>query len=135
MPSPKSGVAGSPVPPADPVVPHDADDADPGSVEQAKLFQQENQTGKYGQAQVKPFTPNQDTDDPDAPTSWIEIVLVDEDGNPVPGEAYAITLPDKSVAFGTLDEKGFAREEGFEKGDGQCKVCFTNLDQDAWEPK
>ena len=40
-------------------------------------------------------------------------------------------LSDDSVAEGTLDEKGFARVEGFEKG--TCKVCLPNLDKEAWE--
>jgi len=39
--------------------------------------------------------------------SWIEIELVDEDGKPVPGEAYRITLPDgTTIDEGTLDDKG-----------------------------
>ena len=63
--------------------------------------------------------------------SWIEIELVGEDDEPIPGEKYKITLPDESVAEGTLDEKGFARIEGFEKG--SCKVSFPRLDKEAWE--
>lgn len=64
-------------------------------------------------------------------TAWIEIELVDEDDQPVPGARYAITLPDGSVADGTLDAKGFARVEGFEPG--SCQVTFPDLDQEAWE--
>ena len=64
-------------------------------------------------------------------TSWIEIELVGEDDEGIPGEKYKITLPDNSVAEGTLDEKGFARVEGFEKG--TCKVCFPNIDKEALE--
>jgi type VI secretion system secreted protein VgrG len=78
------------------------------------------------------------THNPQAPqnqqkTHWIEIELVDEDGKPVPGETYAITLPDGSVASGSLDEKGKARVEGIDPG--TCKVTFPNLDKEAWEPK
>jgi type VI secretion system secreted protein VgrG len=63
--------------------------------------------------------------------SWIEIELVDEDGKPVPGEAYKVTLPDgETVATGTLDEKGFARIEGIDPG--TCKITFPNLDKDSW---
>ena len=54
-----------------------------------------------------------------------------EDDEGIPGEKYKITLPDDSVAEGTLDEKGCARVEGFEKG--TCKVCFPDLDKEAWE--
>lgn len=64
--------------------------------------------------------------------SWIEIELVDEENNPVPGERYKVILPDgKTVAEGTLDEKGFARIEGIDPG--TCKITFPNLDKDAWE--
>jgi hypothetical protein len=48
--------------------------------------------------------------------SWVEIQMVGEDNEGIPGEKYKITLPDDSVAEGTLDENGFARVEGFEKG-------------------
>jgi len=57
--------------------------------------------------------------------------MVGEDDEPIPGEKYKITLPDDSVAEGTLDEKGAARVEGFEKG--TCKVSFPKLDKEAWE--
>ena len=63
--------------------------------------------------------------------TWIEIELVDEEDNPVPGEKYKITLPDGRVKTGTLDENGFARVEGIDPG--TCKVTFPNLDKDAWE--
>src|SRR5271154_4766256 len=88
MPSPKSGTAGTAVTPADPGAALDADKADPGEVEQIKAGQIQKQTGKYGSVKVKPYKP-----DPEK-TSWIEIELVDEDKNPVPGMAYKITLPD-----------------------------------------
>ncbi len=66
--------------------------------------------------------------------SWIEIVLEDEAGKPVPGEAYRITLPDgTTLAEGTLDEKGFARVDTIDPG--TCKVTFPNLDKDVWKPK
>jgi hypothetical protein len=35
------------------------------------------------------------------------------------------------VADGTLDEKGFARVEGFEPG--QCEITFPELDEEAWK--
>ncbi len=64
--------------------------------------------------------------------SWIEIELVDEDDNPIPGERYKVTLPDgTTVAEGTLDENGFARVDGIDPG--SCKITFPSLDKDAWE--
>jgi type VI secretion system secreted protein VgrG len=62
---------------------------------------------------------------------WIEIVLVDEAGKPVPGEAYRITVPDGSVKEGSLDENGFARVDHIDPG--TCQVMFPNLDKRAVE--
>jgi type VI secretion system secreted protein VgrG len=132
MPSPKSGNAGSAVTPADPTAAFDADDANPGVVEQITATQLQTQTGKYGSVQVKPYKPPQTQEEKAKKPSWIEIVMVDEDGNPVPGEAYSITLPDgETVAEGTLDDKGFARVDGIDPG--TCQITFPDLDQDAWK--
>jgi len=134
MPSPKSGKAGTAVAPAEPKQPEEADKADPGEVEKVKAEQRKTKSGKYGSEQVKPHQPAETSAEKDKKLSWIEIKLVDEDGEPVPGEAYQVTLPDGStVAEGTLDENGKARVEGFEPG--QCKVTFPNLDESVWEPK
>jgi hypothetical protein len=121
----KSGKAGSPVSPAAPDAAEDADIADPGKMAEIKAEQLEKKEGKYGSEQVTPHKPDEEK------TSWIEIEMVGEDDEPIPGEKYKITLPDDSVADGTLDEKGFARVEGFEKG--TCKVSFPKLDKEAWE--
>ena len=72
--------------------------------------------------------------DPNAPENqdkkhWIEIQLNDQDGNPVPGEPYKITLPDgTTIADGTLDDKGHARVDNIDPG--TCQVTFPNLDKD-----
>jgi hypothetical protein len=132
MPSPKSGNAGSAVPPAAPTAPFDADDADPGAVDQVKATQSQTQAGKYDAAQVKPFKPPQTKQEKAQKRSWIEIVMVDKKNKPVPGVPYSCLLPDgETVATGTLDEKGFARVEGFEAG--TCKISFPTLDKDIWE--
>jgi len=129
--SKKSGNAGSPVSPAAPDAAEDADIADPGKMAEIKAEQLEKKEGKYGSTPVKPHKPLQTEEEKEQKTSWIEIELVGEDDEPIPGEKYKITLPDDSMAEGTLDEKGFARVEGFEKG--TCKVCFPDLDKEAWE--
>jgi type VI secretion system secreted protein VgrG len=130
MPSPKSGSAGSAVTPADPDVALEADVADPGEVEAIKAEQIQKKTGKYGQTPTKPHSPTDG--DKKKKTSWIEIEMVDEDGKPVAGEAYRITLPDgETTAEGTLDDKGFARVETIDPG--SCKITFPNLDKSAWE--
>ena len=132
MPSPKSGKAGSAVAPAESTQAEEADIANPGAVEKIKAEQREAKSGKYGSVKTQPHKPPQTQEEAEQKRSWIEIELVDEDDNPVTGMAYRITLPDgETVAEGTLDEKGFARVEGFEPG--TCKIAFPSLDQDAWE--
>jgi len=53
------------------------------------------------------------------------------EGNPMPGERYRITLPDGTVAGGTLDENGKARVNITEHG--PCHISFPNLDMEDWE--
>jgi len=121
----KSGKAGSPVSPAAPDAAEDADIADPGKVDEIKAEQIKTKSGKYGSEKVKPYKADEEK------TSWIEIEMVDEEDEPVTGEIYKITLPDDSVAQGSLDNKGFARIEGIDPG--TCKITFPDLDKDAWE--
>ena len=66
-------------------------------------------------------------------TSWIEIKLVDQDSNPVPGEAYRVQVPDGSTVEGDLDDSGFARVDGIDPG--TCQVTFPNLDGHSWHPQ
>ena len=134
MPSPKSGKAGSPVLPSDPKEALEADVADPGAVSKIKAEQRETQKGKYGAVPVKPHKPPQTEEEKEEKRDWIEIVLVDDQGRPSPGEPYLLTLPDgTTVESGTLDEKGFARVEGIEPG--TCKITFPNLDKKSWSRK
>ena len=135
----KSGKAGNAVSPAAPKKPEEADIADPGKVSEIKAEQEKTKSGKYGSQKVKPFKPPSEEEqtgpenekEKEKEKSWIEIKLVGEDGEPIPGEKYTITLADGSVVEGTLDEKGFARVEGIEKG--TCEISFPNLDENAWE--
>ena len=128
MPSAKSGKAGSAIKPVAPKVPHEADKADPGEVAKVKAEQKQSQSGKYGEPEEKPH--KKSTDDEEK-KSWIEIELVDEENNPVPGERFKVILPDETVCSGTLNEKGFYRIDGIDPG--TCKITFPNLDKDAWE--
>ena len=129
-----SGSAGSLVSPISPIDPAKADDADPGAMSKSGS---QNPGTRMSAAGITPD--DAPTHDPDSPSNqdkkhWIEIELVDEDDNPVPGEAYRITLPDgTTVASGTLDHKGQARVDNIDPG--TCKVTFPKLDQEAWEPK
>ena len=141
MPSPKSGSPGSAISPTEPKAALEADKADPGEITKTKKAEQESGGGIAGAGgagangaggpSAKPHNPTEE--DKKTKKSWIEIVLVDMENRPVPGEPYRITLPDDSVAEGSLDEKGFARVEGFDAGN--CKVTFPNRDQSVWSPK
>lgn len=133
MPSPKSGSPGSAVSPAEAKKALEADKANPGEVDKAKKAESQSGAGGDGggTGSAKPHKPTEE--DKKTKKSWIEIVLVDVENRPVPGEPYRITLPDNSVAEGTLDEKGFARVEAFDAGN--CKVTFPSRDQSVWSPK
>ena len=101
-------------------------------MEKIKAEQLQTKSGKYGSTPVKPYKPPQTQEEHEKKKSWIEIELVDEEKNPVPGERFKITLPDgETVAEGTLNEKGFARVDGIDPG--TCKITFPELDQEAWE--
>ena len=63
---------------------------------------------------------------------WLEIELVGEDDKPIPGEAYRVKLPDGTTVSGHLDNEGFARLDQLDE-QGECEVCFPNLDKAAWE--
>lgn len=62
--------------------------------------------------------------------TWIAIELIGEDEQPVPGMAYAVTLPGGTVKEGKLDDQGSA--VFMEVPPGTCTVSFPELDQDAW---
>jgi len=114
-----SALTGSPasaVPPVAPLAAADAADSVPGKDASYSAAQTHKEPKDEEEAEKK---------------SWVEIELVDEEGNPVPGEKYRIELPDGKIAEGTLDEKGFARVSGIDPG--TCKVTFPRLDKDAWE--
>lgn len=77
------------------------------------------------------FPGNVHAHDPMATLTWIEIRLVGEDGQPIPGERYILRLPSGEQRSGFLDTRGCARLIGLEPG--TCTVAFPDLDSDAWE--
>lgn len=132
--APLPGVAGALVSPLAPRDPDVADNADPGAM-QTKSGTQMPVAHMSGST----IDPDLPTHNPKAPANkdkkhWIEIELFDEDGNPVPGEPYRITLPDgTNVASGTLDDKDWARVDHIDPG--TCRVTFPNRDKQVWWPK
>lgn len=131
--APGSGSPQTPVTPLDPDKAEIADNADPGS-DAPSYKQQRRETPpalvpSYTQPTHKPKSPKNDKK-----TSWIEVELTDDDGDPVAGEKYRVTLTDgTTLAEGTTDEKGQARIESIDPG--SCKVTFPNLDGSTWESK
>jgi hypothetical protein len=61
--------------------------------------------------------------------TWIELELLDMDGNPVPGEAYWIKLPDGTVREGALDQQGRAYFDNLDPG--EAEIRWPNRDGDA----
>lgn len=59
------------------------------------------------------------------PKHWIEVKLVDENGDPIPNEQYVITGPANEEHSGTLDGNGFVHIDGLDPG--LCSVSFPNL--------
>lgn len=66
-------------------------------------------------------------------TSWVEIEMVDEEGQPWRDEYYEITLPDGKVRKGYLDAKGQAHV--LLPAADETKVSFPRLDAEAWEKR
>jgi type VI secretion system secreted protein VgrG len=120
------------VAPISPAVAEVADNANPGSTDETYRKQRAALSPEDLVAKDAPWH-NPASEETRRKRHWIEIELVDEDGQPVPGERYRITLPDgTTLAEGTLDGKGFARVHGIDPG--TCKVTFPNLDGAAWRP-
>lgn len=63
--------------------------------------------------------------------AWVEIILVDAAGKPMPGVKYRITPPGGQPVEGNLNEHGQAGLYMIESGN--CKITFPDLDKDAWE--
>lgn len=118
MASPKSGTAGNPVAPSEPTAAAEAIDDVSGAKSEASGEAKER---------VRPTF----TVDP-AKTSWIELVLVDENDEGIPGEPFEVETPDGSVCAGVTDPDGFARVDHIDPG--TCIITFPRLDKDAWAP-
>lgn len=130
---PGSGPGASIVPPKEAKLAEIADNAIPGSLATSYKSQRAALPPVIAAAANAPWHDPKAEENKDK-KSWIEIVLVDQDDKPVPGEAYRVTLPDGStLAEGTLDEKGFARVDSIDPG--SCQVTFPNIDKSTWEPK
>ena len=90
------------------------------------VYQMTQSKAKTSEAMSQAAAPQKEKKD------WIEIILVDMDGKPVPGVRYKITPPGgMPPQEGRLNEHGQAGYYKIEAG--ECKVTFPDLDKDAWE--
>jgi type VI secretion system secreted protein VgrG len=128
MPEPQDPKECTLVPPTAPTDAKEAADSSPGQVESVQAGSYSTTPPKYGSQTVKTHVKNEENKDK---THWIEVELVDDQGQPVPGEPVDIECPDGSVATRSTDEKGLARVDYLDPG--SCKIKFTKLDKDAVE--
>lgn len=61
----------------------------------------------------------------DPKKTWIEIRLVDANGDPIPDEEFILHCPDGTAKKGKLDPKGRKRYEGVEPG--EYTVSFPDI--------
>ncbi|HWK03328.1 MAG TPA: PAAR domain-containing protein [Puia sp.] len=62
--------------------------------------------------------------------SSIAFRLIDQEGNPIEGERYEVTLPDGSTRKGKTDKNGEVSIHGFTPG--MCQVSFPDVHSDEW---
>lgn len=63
--------------------------------------------------------------------TWIEVLIEDQDQQPVANVAYKLVLADGSVRIGKTNEVGILRYEGIPEG--ECQFELTEVDGQAWE--
>ena len=83
-----------------------------------------NQQGDQAPPPVVKQCPNSKT--------WIEVRLLDMEGNPVPGKKCRIKTSTGQVKESALDKDGKMRFDGIDPG--SCTISFPELDMEAWEP-
>ncbi|PRP91451.1 hypothetical protein ENSA5_55680 [Enhygromyxa salina] len=64
---------------------------------------------------------------------WVELCLVGENEEPIPGVRCEVTLPSGKVVRRRSDRHGLVRIEGITTP-GACSLTLPDLDQNAWEP-
>jgi type VI secretion system secreted protein VgrG len=125
-----TGAPSNPASPQSPTIAKPADKADPGTLLTYSGGGTEKELTLDSSGNAARHDPT--SEENKEKKSWIEIVLVDMNNQPIPGERYEIKLPDgETIASGSLDDKGFARVDNIDPGN--CKVTFPDLDKDAWE--
>lgn len=96
----------------------------PSPVEVETAFQMTQQI-------LKTMGASRPVEKPKEKKAWIEIILVDMKGKPIPNVRYKITPPGGAPQEGRLNEHGQAGLYNIEPG--ECKITFPDLDKDSWE--
>jgi len=105
--------------------------ADPGKMAEIKAEQAKKEKQEFGSTKVDTSSSSEDETTEDD-SDWIGIQLKDEQGNPIPDQLYKIKLPDGTIIEGYLNSEGKAEIKGIPQG--QCEVCFPEIDEDQWRP-
>ncbi len=92
------------------------------AAQQQAAGQQQRQAAQQQQQAVTPQVARSST--------YIDLILVDDDGAPVAGAKYEVTTSDGRELQGSLDAQGRARVQGV--GTGPCEVTFPEQPPDAW---
>lgn len=66
--------------------------------------------------------------------TWIEIAVVDRQGNPIRGRGYRLQLPDGSVRSGTLGDQGIIRFDDVDPGECILELLDADPVQEAAPP-
>jgi hypothetical protein len=78
-----------------------------------------------------PPAPVVDRPQSSAGKTWVEIELVDQDGEPVPDARYLLELADGSTRTGKLDGSGRAQVRDIDPG--TARVTFPDFDGSEWD--
>jgi len=68
--------------------------------------------------------------EPDPSITFAALKLVDEEGKPIPGARYKLTLSDGSTREGYVNDRGEAREENI-RSHGECQIEFPGLGDES----
>ncbi len=94
---------------------------------------QQNQTPKQKPSSQSAFSATGALNSPNSEKTWVDIQLLDEDGDPVAGERYTLKLTDGSTREGSLGDDGRVRVNGIDPG--TCVVTFPDIDTKEWKRK
>jgi hypothetical protein len=101
-----------------------------GPVRSMRAVMRARVAGPPPEAVVEEEAPREPAAAPVEALTWVEVELVDDDGNSVGGEQYRLELPDGSLREGALDAQGLVRVDGIDPG--TCRISFPNLDARDW---